>query len=718
MTNYPPVVASSIPAFNYDEGLRFYFNFPPTIGTKVKPNYYIDLKISDAQTNRIVHRNVNADFTMEEGGKFYLNIPQFATVGTIYKIQLRLVGKSSIDRGQYSEWSTVCYAKATAAKEDITLSILNYEEDGNAQFIESPVFMGQFINPDETEPETYYCFTLLTSDEDIVETTGWLPHIETVDQVVFSTGLTDFARYVLRYEIQTKNKYQDSQEYNFVCSFSLLDNPDMKIEGKNNFDEGCIDLHLTSEDYLSVNIMLRRTDSRSNYQIWEDYRIFNVLDSKVDIHFKDLIIENGVKYQYGIQIIQSDKYRASLIKSEPILAEYEYPYLVGGERQLKIKFNSTLNAFKRTIQETKTDTIGSKYPFIVRNGNVNYFTFPVNGMISYHVDEAELFCNKSDLMISDAYEFNSHTNLTNDNIVFEREFRNKVEEFLTNGEYKFYKSPTEGVFLIALTGVSLSPEKSLGRMIYSFSATAYEVDKVSLSSVLSYGLISTGSYKEVYEMGMKEISGALSFRTTRDEDIFNRIKALVYQDSETYERVLHHLSSLSIELTNLKTIQNTGYKVFVKDKQGNSIPITISKELGYYELNNVFDIYGLVASLANTDLTITYTAVCQYNSKGGSQPSTKNYVAVSNFYQLYMPFTINQDVIKTIVSEKGLTKIVNLTYLRLDAVPGSQIEIDGRVYMVDDGGSIEFKDQKITNVKMLTPGQASISVIYNGFDQG
>ena len=500
MTNYPPIIKSSIPAFPYNEPIEFYFEFPSTIGTRNTPNYYIDVKVSNAQTNKIVHRNTTGAIlgTAKEG--FYVKIPQFAKMGVIYKIQLRLVGKSIQDRGQYSEWSTVCYAKATAAKADIISSILNYEEDGNVQFIESPVFMGQFINPDETEPETYYCFTLMDNIGSVIETTGWLPHIEAVDTVVFTQGLNDFSNYTLRYEIQTKNKYYTSSDYDFVCSFSLLDNPDMNIIGTNNFEEGCIDLHLTSTTRMLTNVILRRTDSRSNYQVWEDYKIFNILDSMMDIYFKDLIVENGIKYQYGIQIIQDNKYRAALIKSEPILSEYEYTYLVGNDCQLKIKFNSTINSLKRTLQEAKTDTIGSKYPFVVRNGNVNYFTFPVNGLISYHIDEAEMFCKKSDLIVSDAYGFNPHVNLTNDNVVFEREFRNKVEEFLTNGEYKYYKSPTEGVFLIALMGISLSPEKALGRMIYSFSGTAYEIDDISLSSVLSYGLIFSGNYQEIHEM--------------------------------------------------------------------------------------------------------------------------------------------------------------------------------------------------------------------------
>jgi len=38
------------------------------------------------------------------------------------------------------------------------------------------------------------------------------------------------------------------------------------------------------------------------------------------------------------------------------------------------------------IVENKTDTIGSKYPFITRSGVVHYKEFSLSGLISYHMD--------------------------------------------------------------------------------------------------------------------------------------------------------------------------------------------------------------------------------------------------------------------------------------------------------------------------------------------
>ena len=65
--------------------------------------------------------------------------------------------------------------------------------------------------------------------------------------------------------------------------------------------------------------------------------------------------------------------------------------------------------------------------------------------------------------------------LKNDEIYFERLFREKVMDFLYDNNVKLFKSATEGNILIKLTGVSLTPEKTLGRRIYSFTATATEI---------------------------------------------------------------------------------------------------------------------------------------------------------------------------------------------------------------------------------------------------
>ena len=53
-----------------------------------------------------------------------------------------------------------------------------------------------------------------------------------------------------------------------------------------------------------------------------------------------------------------------------------------------------MDNFRYQIYDAKNDPIGSKYPNITRNANTYYRTFPINGLISFYMDDKELFTNK------------------------------------------------------------------------------------------------------------------------------------------------------------------------------------------------------------------------------------------------------------------------------------------------------------------------------------
>jgi hypothetical protein len=196
--------------------------------------------------------------------------------------------------------------------------------------------------------------------------------------------------------------------------------------------------------------------------------------------------------------------RAYFRKDNPnIIIDYEDMSLVERDKTLCIKFNPKISSFKTTIQETKTDTIGGKYPVFYRNGALGYKEFPINGLISYHMDENEDFMTKTELGLETEESIRTKTasgksaaalnipthNLVDYNIAAERKFRNAVLDWLNNGQVKLFKSPTEGMYLVRLMNISLTPEEKLGRMLYSFSATAYEVGEVNYENLVKYGFI-------------------------------------------------------------------------------------------------------------------------------------------------------------------------------------------------------------------------------------
>ena len=167
------------------------------------------------------------------------------------------------------------------------------------------------------------------------------------------------------------------------------------------------------------------------------------------------------------------------ILETPILVSFEDMFLTVKDRQLKIKFNPSVSSFKRTIQESRVDTLGAQYPFIRRNGYMNYTQFSIGGLISFFMDEDQLFVSR-DILFGEqlnAYaNYNDANRVENqNNYIYERKFRDEVIKFLYDGEAKLFRSPTEGNFVIKIMDVNLTPETQLGRYIYSFSGTAYEI---------------------------------------------------------------------------------------------------------------------------------------------------------------------------------------------------------------------------------------------------
>ena len=84
-------------------------------------------------------------------------------------------------------------------------------------------------------------------------------------------------------------------------------------------------------------------------------------------------------------------------------------------------------------------------------------------------------------------EFNQQNNVTPYNdYIYEREFRKKVMQFLYNNNIKLFRSLTEGNILVKLMNITLTPNNQLGRLIYDFSCTAYEIDKSTYDNYIKY----------------------------------------------------------------------------------------------------------------------------------------------------------------------------------------------------------------------------------------
>ena len=141
------------------------------------------------------------------------------------------------------------------------------------------------------------------------------------------------------------------------------------------------------------------------------------------------------------------------------------------------------------------------------------------------------------------------TNLSNNNIYLERMFREKAEEFLNSFDYLLYRSPTEGNIIIGLMNVSLTPNNTVNRMIYSFSATAYEVLENTLENLNEYGIINIGEYSGIASLTELETSfGQIRGLINAGTDVYSLIKQAEERElGEGYSLVLDSITEISVE---------------------------------------------------------------------------------------------------------------------------------------------------------------------------
>ena len=442
-------------------------------------------------------------------------------------------------------------------------------------------------------------------DNSQIETSGWLQHdsdVNTADSYRFKTILVNEHSYIVNYDIVTLNNYYASASpYTFIASksnLSKLEDVVLTADATSRYakENGCIRLYLNSDTAYTGSFVISRTSEKSNYQIYENLYNFTLSAEILEdrLIYTDFTIESGVKYRYAFQLENSAGLRTEMTYSTDNqesnkyhVINFDYAYLYRDGIQLKLQFNQKMSSFKHTVLRTKQDTIGGKYPYLAQNGKAYYAEFPITGLITFHMDEDDTFFTKTidgcfykgELIIpidkfSDRsrsgnrqntrvdknvsgdrvsggidIDDNTHpslnmgitTDLTEDNLFIERKFREKVEEFLNDFDYKLYRSPTEGNMIVGLMNVSLTPVESLGRAVYEFTATAYEVLENTFENLDESGIIDIGEFTSLETGEIYQSFGQVGefYRFTRPKSISGTVEDINRKSKEELDIVAH-----------------------------------------------------------------------------------------------------------------------------------------------------------------------------------
>lgn len=519
----PPQINNTLPAFISGGTLTVPFNLNRSVGRNEFKR--IAIIIRTVQTNVEKYTGFTESMPFNPKTRMYeakFTLDTFTPeVGQYYKVQIAFESNNNI----IGYYSTVGVIKCTS-KPSV------YIKDRENTLSHTYEYVGVYSQKDGdvTEKIYSYRFDLYDESNNLIASSGEQIHNSSKDEFPYESQDSWIVRqelepncvYILEYSVTTINGYHCSNSCEIMDAETVEPIIHAQLSAEPSFSDGYIKLSLIgdqSNTYVSGLFMLVRSSSEDDFESWYELTRFQL--NRWDAHeikniCKDYCIRQGCSYKYAIQAYNAaGLYSNRVINREGIVkCDFEDMFLYDGERQLKIRFNPKVSTFKSTILESKMDTIGGKYPFIFRNGNVEYKEFQLSGLLSLLGDENDEFLSglprvgengRRTSPAAAGYVPDAGTWLTTDNYRKEREFKMAVLAWLTNGKPKLFRSPAEGNFIVRLMNTSLSPNDQLGRMLHTFSCSACEIAEYNYENCQDYGF-TVAKYTETRNMVINQIS--------------------------------------------------------------------------------------------------------------------------------------------------------------------------------------------------------------------
>lgn len=587
---------------------------------------------------------------------------EYVKVGQYYKAQIAFISQD----GTIGYWSTVATIKCIAKP---SIEIANFQTD------DINVFMNEFIGVykqdtttgDSSEKAYSYRFQLFDIDkETVLEDTGIRLHNsendtqsnQSQDKYYCFRELVQDQIYYLQYTVITINGYEITTPLYQIMNIGSI-NPVEDIGliaslGTEDYyftnldwlpqEEGLVSLQIIFNNQLERNrgkkllgnFVITRSSSRDNYTSWQE--ITRIRFNEDIPHQKiiyDYTVEQGVKYKYAVQQYNRHGFYSNKVycferdsnlnikisNNLPIVREvfvdFEDMFLYDGTKQLKIRFNPKVNSFKNDLQEQKIDTIGSKYPFIFRNGNVCYKEFPISGLISFQQDNAMFFMDNNDYNQMDLERFDipedqlqirygetsyyeeintvyledSMLPLYYKEIIQEPISKNDshenihgigVNEFIEREEYilitdlvEAYNKKNNGYTLYKKKYKALPPNKTSGYI----KPDIYRKQTYSKFNLTGDNMV-TERYFKLLVLDWLTNGKPKLFRSSAEGNYVVRLMNVSLTPKNELGRMLHEFSCTAYEIadTDFFTLQELGFininSDFIEDYQWNSINIT------------------------------------------------------------------------------------------------------------------------------------------------
>lgn len=579
---FPPLVEGTIPAFYSDEGtvkITVPFSMNRAVNKKQVSGFVLKAKTVQSSTYLFTIRNQDSNtFNMEDSPWVTFTLSSqdisYLRIGQFYKFQIAYIDST----GEIGYYSTVATGKYTK-KPTLYIATANAQDGLKVGQINmhNTYYMGYYgqVGKDADSNERVYSYEFnvydpngklfATSGEQLHNSSNDMELYESYDSFSVPQELEVDKSYYIQYKIKTINNLElSTPKYRIMKKTSIETEMEATMSATLNYENGYVDIDLIGtknqfglETPVTGAFLITRACSDNDYSIWNEISRFKLQAQNPSRWlWRDFTVEQGKSYKYAIQQYNDAGLYSERLESNEIYVDFEYAFLYDGHRQLKIKFNPKVTSLKINTLENKIETIGSRHPFIFRNGNVYYREFPISGLISYLVDEEQIFLTKDDVE-----EFEITTNLTSENLAQERLFKTKVHEWLTDGNPKIFRSPTEGNFIVRLLNVSLSPSDQVGRMLHTFNCTAYEIADFNYDELSHYDFIHVNDPEAKY----------LRFKTVNFYDVKDGI--VTYKHGQ-----MNTLPAVTVRIDNMAP----GDVLQVVKKNGDTDTISIGVTGSYY----------------------------------------------------------------------------------------------------------------------------------------
>lgn len=487
--------------------------------------YYVEIKPSDLTDNVFVlnkYYKLQLRLTSTNAQSISLSTPQQISTWLNQNMQ------------HFSEWSRSCLIRGISKPiitinnlikdQTVTLNTPLFKITGQLNFQDS----GQTDYLMEYNAKIYVNNQLELSSKTMIYDSGTIYPEDQAVNTIDCDLLYSFSKevnYILQFSYKTSCLYSQQIFYYFNINKSVIPNPyNIQIQAVANNQNGSVDIdmsldigdkHQLPDDQIFT---LYRSSSKDNFHNYE--KMYTTNRFLFRNSWQDLSVESGIWYIYTIFITNKNGQTLyTPIDTQPIMCVFEDVFLIHGNLQFRLKFNPSVSGFKYNVAESSQITIGSKYPFVKRNAKNFYRTFSISGLISSLTNESDwydsyltqnennqrpnYFVSKREIY-KDSYQLYENYETEHNisyylNPLYERLFREVVYDFLYQDEAKLFKSPTEGNILVYLSDITFEPINSLGRILYSFSATATEIDQANFDNYVKYNIMPFSTYDIVTE---------------------------------------------------------------------------------------------------------------------------------------------------------------------------------------------------------------------------